>query len=144
LETSPPFFSYFPHKKFAMAEKKTYILKNSFLKQKGINMSEIILNKENFDEEVLKAETPALIDFWADWCGPCKMLAPIIEEIAREYDGRLKVCKVNVDEESALAQQYEVMSIPTLIVYHKGKMVRRQAGAAPKQAVIQLFSDLIP
>lgn len=98
-------------------------------------MAEIILNEQNFDSEVLKSDLPVMIDFWAVWCGPCKVLSPIVEEIAKEYEGRLKVGKVNVDENNALAAKYGVMSIPTLKFFKKGKLVGEMIGAAPKTSV---------
>jgi thioredoxin 1 len=98
-------------------------------------MAEIILNEQNFDSEVLKSDLPVMIDFWAVWCGPCKVLSPIVEEIAKEYEGKLKVGKVNVDENNALAAKYGVMSIPTLKFFKKGKLVGEMIGAAPKTSV---------
>ena len=82
---------------------------------------ELKLNSENFEKEVLNSDKPVLVDFYADWCGPCKMMAPIIEEIAEELQGKAKVGKINVDENQELAMKYEVMSIPTLIIYKNGK-----------------------
>ena len=98
-------------------------------------MAETILNEQNFDAEVLKADLPVMVDFWAVWCGPCKVLSPIVEELAKDYAGKLKVGKVNVDENNALAQRYGVMSIPTLKFFKSGKMVGEMIGAAPKSAV---------
>ena len=83
-------------------------------------MAEIKLTTENFENEVMGSEIPVLVDFWASWCGPCRMLAPILEEIAKEYDGKVKVGKVNVDEEPALATAYNVSVIPTLILFKGG------------------------
>ena len=80
-------------------------------------MAEINLTTDQFEQEVLKADVPVLLDFWAPWCGPCRMLAPTVEEIAEEYDGRAKVCKVNVDEEEELAIRFGIASIPTLLVF---------------------------
>jgi thioredoxin 1 len=103
----------------------------------------IAVNSGNFDDEVLKSPVPVLLDFWAEWCGPCRMIGPMLDEIAEEYSGRIKVCKINVDEESALAEQHQVVSIPTLAVYHNGKLARRQTGAIPKAQIQSLFSDLV-
>ena len=98
-------------------------------------MSETVLNEQNFDVEVLKADLPVMVDFWAVWCGPCKVLSPIVEELAKDYAGKLKVGKVNVDENNTLAQRYGVMSIPTLKFFKAGKMIGEMIGAAPKAAV---------
>lgn len=90
---------------------------------------EINLTKQTFDGEVIKADVPVLVDFWAPWCGPCRMLGPVIEELSCEYAGKVKVCKVNVDEEGELASQNAVVSIPTVILFNNGKPVERIVGA---------------
>lgn len=87
----------------------------------------------NFDKEVLEAETPVLVDFYADWCGPCKMMAPIVAQLADEYDGRVKVGKCNIDEEDGLARMYRVMSIPTLKIFVKGEAAATIVGAVSKE-----------
>ncbi len=97
-------------------------------------MSVINLTKQNFENEVNASEKPVLIDFFADWCGPCRRVAPIIEEIAAEL-GEVKVCKVNVDEESELAARFSVMSIPTLIVVKNGEVVNKKIGAGSKEEI---------
>ncbi len=96
---------------------------------------ELKLTKDNFEELVLKADKPVLVDFWATWCMPCRMLAPTVEEIAEEADGRAYVGKVNVDEEPQLAIQYGVRSIPTLIFFENGKEVNRMVGVQDKEDI---------
>lgn len=86
----------------------------------------------SFKAEVIQSTLPTLVDFWAVWCGPCRMVGPIVEELAEEYDGRLKVCKVNVDENHDTAKEYGIMSIPTLLMFKEGKVVERLVGAMPK------------
>ena len=85
---------------------------------------EITLTKGNFEDEVLKSEIPVLVDFWASWCGPCKMLAPTVAQIAEEYSGKIKVGKVNVDEEESLSREYGIVSIPTVILFKNGKLLK--------------------
>ena len=101
-------------------------------------MAVINVNKENFQNVVLDADMKVLLDFWAPWCGPCRMVGPIIEEIAEERPD-IKVCKINVDEEPALAQQYGVMSIPTLIVMEQGQILAQSAGARPKAQILSML-----
>ncbi len=96
---------------------------------------EITLTESNFDSEVLKSELPVLVDFWASWCGPCKVLSPLVAEIAEAHEGKLKVGKVNVDEENNLASQYNIMSIPTLKFFKGGQEVGEIIGAAPKTTI---------
>ena len=102
-------------------------------------MNEVRLKKNNFKDEVLNSNIPVLVDFWATWCGPCRMVAPIVEEIADEYDGRIKVGKVNVDEEPELAMQFRVASIPTLMVFKNGQLVNTAVGYRPKADILALF-----
>ena len=102
-------------------------------------MNEVRLTKNNFKDEVLNSDIPVLVDFWATWCGPCRMVAPIVEEIADEYDGRIKVGKVNVDEEPELAMQFRVASIPTLMVFKNGQLVNTAVGYRPKADILTLF-----
>jgi thioredoxin 1 len=104
---------------------------------------EIVLTKENFEEEVLKSEIPVLVDFWATWCGPCKAMAPILEEIASENTGKLKVAKLDVDSQSALAQQYGVMSMPTFMVFKGGKRVAQVIGAMPKSQLMGVVQPIL-
>ena len=96
-------------------------------------MAEITLTSEIFDAEVLDSDIPVLVDFWASWCGPCKMLAPIIEEIAEEYDGKIKVGKVNVDDEQQLAMDYGIASIPTVILFNDGEIKETLIGYRDKE-----------
>ncbi len=98
-------------------------------------MSEITLTDQNFDQEVLQSDQPVLVDFWAPWCGPCRMVAPVVEEIAKEYEGKIKVGKLNVDENPQTAQKYGIMSIPTLGIFKGGQMVDQLIGAQPKEAI---------
>ncbi|MGQ9630711.1 MAG: thioredoxin TrxA [bacterium] len=91
-----------------------------------------ILTDSNFDDEVLKSDRPVLVDFWAPWCGPCRMVSPIVEEIAREYDGKLKVGKLNTDENPEITTKYGIRSIPTLLFFKGGKIVETVIGAVPK------------
>lgn len=104
-----------------------------------MEMNEVRLTKNNFRDEVLNSDIPVLVDFWATWCGPCRMVASIVEEIADEYDGRIKVGKVNVDEEPELAMQFRVASIPTLMVFKNGQLVNTAVGYRPKADILALF-----
>ncbi len=100
---------------------------------------EIELTAENFNEEVLKSSLPVLVDFWATWCGPCRMIAPLIEEIAAEYDGKVTVGKVNVDDEPELANAFEIDSIPTLMVFKNGEVAGTLVGLRKKEEIVALF-----
>ena len=104
------------------------------------NMAELKITGENFKKEVLESDKAVLIDFWAPWCAPCRMMGPVIEKLAAEYDGKAKVGKVNVDEETELAQQFQVMSIPTIILMKNGKVVSQLIGARPKEELDSLLS----
>ena len=98
-------------------------------------MAELKITRENFENEVMKSNIPVLIDFWAPWCGPCRMMGPVIEQLADEYEGKAKVGKVNVDEEGELSQAFGVMSIPTIVLIKDGKVVKQAVGARPKAEV---------
>ncbi|MGB2601067.1 MAG: thioredoxin [Candidatus Omnitrophota bacterium] len=97
----------------------------------GINV-----NDTNFKEEVLDSDIPVLVDFWAEWCGPCRMIAPTLEEIAKEYEGRVKVCKLNVEEGQKTASEYGIMNIPTLIIFKGGEIAEKVVGVIPKGDII--------
>lgn len=99
----------------------------------------IDVTKENFTKEVLQSDTPVLIDFWAPWCGPCRRVAPIVDEIAQEASGKIKIGKINVDEEPELAEQFQVLSIPTLIVMKDGRVVSTAVGAKSKSAILEML-----
>lgn len=104
-------------------------------------MAELKITRENFENEVMKSDIPVLIDFWAPWCGPCRMMGPIIEQLAEEYEGKAKVGKVNVDEEGELSQAFGVMSIPTIVLIKDGKVVKQAVGARPKAEVEAMLQE---
>ena len=104
-------------------------------------MAVLELTESNFENEVVQSKVPVLVDFWAEWCGPCRMVAPIVEEIANDLTGKLKVAKVNVDQEQNLALRFNIMSIPTLLVFKEGKPVEQIVGAMPKD---QLLAKIKP
>ncbi len=105
--------------------------------------TEVTLSSDNFQTEVLNSPVPVLVDFWAEWCMPCKMIAPAVEELAKSYSGRLKVGKVNVDDEGDLAAEYGILSIPTLLVFKDGQMVRQQVGALPRPAIEAMVKEYL-
>jgi len=103
----------------------------------------ISVNDENFEAEVLQAAVPVLVDFWAAWCGPCRMIAPIVEQLAEEYDGRAKVCKMDVDESQKYAAQFGIRSIPTLLIFRDGKVNGQVIGAVPKQQITEKLDEAL-
>lgn len=103
---------------------------------------EIELKKESFESEVIKSNIPVLVDFWATWCGPCRMIAPTIEKIAKEYAGKIKVGKVNVDDEMALAAEYGIEVIPTLLFFKDGKVVKKTTGVLDKAEIQTIIANL--
>lgn len=104
---------------------------------------ELQITSANFEEEVLKADLPVLVDFYADWCGPCKMMAPIVERVAEEYEGKLKVGKCNIDDEGALAEKFGIMSIPTIIVFKNGEAAVTSVGALSQPALEAKINEVL-
>lgn len=102
-------------------------------------MSELTITKKNFESEVINSDIPVLLDFWATWCGPCRMLAPVVEEIAKDFNGKAKVGKINVDEEPELASAFRVASIPTVVVMKNGKVVDTSVGYKPKEKIAEML-----
>ena len=119
-----------------------YLLYSNIL---GVKMTENLIEftDDNFDTEVLKSNLPVLVDFWAEWCGPCKMIAPIVEEIAGDYAGKVKVGKVNVDFNNQVAMQYGIRGIPALLVFKGGAVANQIVGAVPKNNITQILDEVI-
>jgi len=103
----------------------------------------ININETSFEEAVLKSPVPVLVDFWAGWCGPCKMIAPMLDEIARESDGRFRIAKVNIDDDPALMQRFNVRAVPTLLFFHGGELRDQQVGGAPKKTIVEKLENLL-
>lgn len=107
-------------------------------------MSEVMhINNENFDAEVLESDLPVIVDFWAPWCNPCKALAPILDKVAREYGGKVKVAKVNTDEQPQLAERYSILNIPSLKIFHRGELVDEFTGLTTRQNIEKMIDPLI-
>ena len=101
------------------------------------------IDQGNFDAEVIKSDTPVLVDFWAEWCMPCKMVAPVLDQISQDYEGRLKIAKVDVDDNGEIAQKFNIVSIPTLLLFKDGSVVGQQVGAVPRETIEGLFKDYL-
>ncbi|GAI47048.1 unnamed protein product [marine sediment metagenome] len=106
-------------------------------------MSEMILTDQTWDNEVLNSDLPVIVDFWAEWCAPCFMIAPVVEQISEEYEGKIKVGKLNVDENQVTAGKYQVMAIPTLLFFNGGKLVDRVAGVVPKKILVEKIEKIL-
>lgn len=111
-------------------------------KRRGENMADVTFTDQNFESDVIKADKPVLVDFWAEWCVPCRVQGPIIEEIAKEFAGSAVVGKLNVDENGTVAQQYGVMSIPTIMIFKSGQMVKQFVGVQSKDTLVAELKNL--
>jgi len=105
--------------------------------------NEIQLTDENFEQEVVKSAQPVLVDFWAPWCGPCRMIGPVIEELAKEYAGKVKVCKLNTDEAQDTAAKYQISAIPTILLFKGGKVTQQLVGLQPKEELKKHLDELL-
>ncbi len=103
----------------------------------------ININEASFEQAVIQSPIPVLVDFWAEWCGPCKMIAPLLDEIARESDGKFRVAKVNIDDDPALMQRFSVRAVPTLLFFSGGELKDQLVGGAPKQTILEKLNNLI-
>ena len=106
-------------------------------------MAEIFLNNDNFETEVIKSDIPVMVDFWAEWCGPCRMLSPFVSAIAEKYEGRLKVCKIDVDEAESVAEKYMVSSIPAVKFFKNGEVVKESIGFVPQANLEKIIEEII-
>jgi thioredoxin 1 len=104
---------------------------------------EVVVTKSNFNAEVISSPVPVVADFWAEWCGPCKMIAPVLKDLAAQYKDKLKVAKIDVDQEPELATQFNIVSIPTLLFFNKGQVVKQQIGALPRPALEKIIKEMI-
>ena len=105
--------------------------------------NEIQLTDENFEQEVVKSAQPVLVDFWAPWCGPCRMIGPVIEELAKEYAGKVKVCKLNTDEAQDTAAKYQISAIPTILLFKGGKVMQQLVGLQPKEELKKHLDEML-
>jgi thioredoxin 1 len=105
--------------------------------------NDMAITKDDFDTEVLQSPIPVLVDFWANWCGPCKMMASMLEDIAGEYEGRLRIVKVDIDQEGELAEQHNISTIPAMVVYREGLLQAERSGALPKHEIINFFKPFL-
>ncbi len=106
-------------------------------------MSDMTLTDQTWDNEVLNSDLPVIVDFWAEWCAPCSMIAPVVEQMSEEYEGKIKVGKLNVDENQVTAGKYQVMAIPTLLFFNGGKLVDRVAGVVPKKILVEKIEKIL-
>ena len=105
--------------------------------------SEVNVTNATFQKEVLESAVPVLADFWAEWCVPCRMVGPVLTKLAEEHDGKLKVAKINVDQESELAMKFNIVSIPTILLFHKGEVAKQQIGAAPRRILEDMIKEYV-
>ncbi|MCL4538372.1 MAG: thioredoxin [Bacteroidetes bacterium] len=106
-------------------------------------MKPVVVSSQNFESEVVKSEIPVLVDFWASWCAPCRMIAPVVEELAKEYNGKLKVAKLDVDANRDIASSFGIMSIPTLLIFNNGRVADQVVGAVPKNMLVDKISRVL-
>jgi thioredoxin 1 len=106
-------------------------------------MKPVVVSTQNFESEVVKSNIPVLVDFWASWCAPCRMIAPVVEELAKEYDGKLKVAKLDVDATREIAQNFGIMSIPTLLIFNGGRVADQLVGAVPKSMLVDKITRVL-
>jgi len=106
-------------------------------------MKPVVVSTQNFDTEVVKSDLPVLVDFWASWCAPCRMIAPIVEELAKEYNGKLKVAKLDVDANREIAMTFGIMSVPTLLIFDNGRVADQLVGAVPKSMLVDKIARVL-